>query len=315
MYRGYKNWQVIPKYDIERKAVYDEGHTYAEGNTGAEYITLTYPNFTVVDGDGLIRGSVKVKNSPGGNPDIAFTTPNDYAVDYVTKRVTRPQDSTIRSDGATIYVDYQYDEEEVEPTEYKCYIYVLNSDGIDVNIIPFSSAEIEAGQFLQVTTNGEVTNLSSETLYHFPPGWHKIETTAEPNISGTDRFYSVNNNKTLDQIVHKLYAYGETLQEVSYFELRNTIKKADHTKYCIDDFDGDGKKEIIVNYRPQTTKWATSNDDLLNPNSDAETYELTYKYISTANNEIYYKARLTRGDTAPPDITPTLREYTLRIGY
>ncbi len=319
LYRGNDNWQVIPKYLVERKAIYDESHTFETGNTGAEYITLNYPNFTPVDGDGLIRGSIKVKNSPGSAPDVTYTTPNDYVVDYTTRRITRVKDSTIRSDGATIYVDYQYDNETSEPTVYRCYIYILNTNGIDVYIKPFSSAEIEAGQFLKITTNGEETNLSSEVEYHMPPGWHKIETTAEPR-GADDRFYSVN-SKYLYQMVHKEYAYGEKLQEVSYFELKNAIKKSDHSKYSVFDYDGDGNKEIIVNYRPQTEKYISTGKtygntyDMLNPDSDEETYELTYKYIATSNDKIYYSAILSRGEGSAPDLTPTLKEYTLRIGY
>lgn len=319
MYRGYNNWQVIPKYTIERKAVYDEAHTFDSGNTGSEYVTLAYPSGSVVEGDGLIRGSVKVKNSPGSSPDVTYTTPNDYVVDYVSKTITRPKDSTVRSDGATIYIDYQYDYEDVQPTVYRCYVYVLNTDGVDVNISPYGSAEIEAGQFLRITTNGQEVDLSSETSYHIPPGWSKIETTSEP-MSAVDRFYGVN-GKYLYQMVHKQYAYGETLQEVSFFELKNYIKKSDHLKYAVHDYDGDGNKEIIVNYRPQTEKYkssgktATHTYDMLNPDSDSETYEMTYKYISSLNNRIYYMARFLRTDDSTPDMTPTLREYTIRIGY
>jgi hypothetical protein len=272
-----------------------------------------------VDGEGLIRGSVKVKSSPGSSPDVTYTTPNDYVVDYVNKTITRVQDSTIRSDGATIYVDYQYDNEEVEPTMYKCYIYVLNSDGIDILIKPFSSAEIEAGQFLKITTNGEEINISSEIEYHIPPGWHKVETTAKPQTAD-DRFFPVNNDY-LCNLVHKQYAYGEKLQEVSYFELKNTIKKSDHLKYAVFDYDGDGNKEIIVNYRPQTGEYKETGKvygytyDMLNADNTPETYELSYKYIATSNNKIYYKAILSRGEESAPDLTPTLREFTLRIGY
>ena len=320
LYRGVNNWQVEAKYDVSRRAIYDEAHTFTTGNTGAEYVTLINPSgFTPVKGDGLIRGSVKVKNSPGEVPDIMFTTPNDYTVDHENRTITRPKDSTMRSDGVTVYVDYQYDLEEADPTVFRAYIYILNSDGIDINISPFSSLQIEAGQFLRITTNGELTNLSSETSYHIPPGWHKIETTAEPWILSSDRFYSVNGNQSLYQLVYKLYAYGEKIQEVSFFELKNNIKKLDHAKYSIVDCDGDGNKELVVNYKPQTAKWtsvsATPNYDMLNPNSDAETYEFSYKYIATANDTIYYRAKLTRGDDTGADVTPTLREYTIRIGY
>lgn len=319
IYRGHNNWQVLPKYSIERKNVYDEALTYEKGNTGDEYVTLAHPSGVIVEGDGLIRGSIKIKSSPGGSPDVTYTTPNDYIVDYVTREITRPQDSTIRSDGATIYADYQYDYEEVKPTVYKAYVYVLNPDGVDVNVAPYSAAQIEAGQYLKISTNGEDIDLSSDVGYHIPPGWHKVETTSEPQ-SANDRFYSVN-GKYLYEMVHKLYAYGDTLQEVSYFELTNTVKKSDHLKYAIHDLDGDGLKEIIVNYRPQTEKYITSGKtygnsyDMLNPDSDPETYELTYKYISTTNDTIYYMARLTRSIDSEPDLTPTLKEYTLRIGY
>ena len=314
MYRGLNNWQVTPSYLLERKAIYDESHTFESGNSGGEYVTLSFPDFTPVDGDGLIRGSVKVKSTGGSNPDVIYTTPNDYTVDYINRRIYRTQDSTIRSDGATIYVDYQYDNEEVRPTIYTTYIYILNPDGVDVNIVPLNSAQIEAGQFLRVQMSEGEVDLSAETSYHIPQGWHKTTTTAEPQ-SASDRFYSANGNKYLKDLVYKMYAYGETLQEVSWFSLQNNIKKLDHSKYAIVDYDGDGNKELVVNYRPQITKWSSSQDDMLNPDSEPETYELTYKYISTQSNTIYYKARLSRLEVAKADQTPTLFDYTLRIGY
>ena len=314
IYRGVSNWQVKPNYLIERKAIYDESHTLDSGNSGDEYITLSFPNFSPVEGDGLIRGSVKVKSTGGSDPDVIYTTPNDYTVDYVNKRIYRTKDSTIRSDGATIYMDYQYDDEDVEPTVYTTYIYILNPDGIDVNITPFNSAQIEAGQFLRINMADGDVDISAETSYHISPGWHKVNTTAEPQ-SASDRFYSANGDKYLKNLVYKMYAYGETLQEVSWFSLKNNIKKLDHTKYAIVDYDGDGKKEVIVNYKPQIAKWASSQDDMLNPDSEAETYELTYKYIATQTNTIYYKARLSRLAAGTAELTPTLFDYTLRIGY
>lgn len=314
LYRGLNNWQVTPNFSIERKAIYDESHTFESGNSGGEYITLTFPDFSPIEGDGLIRGSVKVKSTGGSNPDVIYTTPNDYTVDYVNKRIYRTKDSTIRSDGATIYVDYQYDNEVAEPTVYTTYLYILNPDGIDVNIVPFNSAQIEAGQFLKINMVEGDVDLSAETSYHIPPGWHKISTTAEPQ-SASDRFYSANGSKYLKDLVYKMYAYGEKLQEVSWFSLKNNIKKLDHTKYAVVDYDGDGNKEIVVNYRPQTAKWSTSQDDMLNPDSEPETYELTYKYIATQTNTIYYKAKLSRLEQGTADLTPTLYDYTLRIGY
>lgn len=314
MYRGLNNWQKKVTYNIERKAVYNESHTFAAGNTGTESSRLIYPNFSPVAGEGLIRGSVKVKSTAGTNPDVIYTTPNDYVVNYDTCTITRKRDSQIRSDGATIYVDYQYDNETIKPDVFTTYIYVLNPNGVDINLVSYNSAQMEAGQFLIMSTSEGDINLSSLNNYHIPPGWHKIQTTSEPRTAN-DRFYSVNNNKYLEDLVYKMYAYGEKLQEVSWFQLRNTIKKLDHTKYCIYDYDGDGKKEILVNYRPQTAKWASVSDDLLNPLATPETYQLDYKYIATINNVIYYKAKLSRTAGSAPDITPTLYEYTIKIGY
>ena len=319
IYRGYGDWQVIPKYRIERRTRYDEGHTFDGGNTGTEFVELLFPVEEPIEGEGLIRGSVKVKSTSGSSPDVVYTTPNDYIVDHTSKKIFRPKDSLIRSDGATVYVDYQYDLEIQQPTVYRTYIYILNPDGISINIAPFTSREIELGQFLAITTNGERTDISREVNYHIPPGWHKVETTAAPE-GPNDRFYGVN-GKHLRQMVHKMFAYGETLQEVSYFELIDRVRKDDRSKYAIYDYDGDGNKEIIVNYRPQTEEYKTigktygHNYDLLNPSSQPEVYELSYKYIATFTNNLYYLAEFSRKEDASPDLTPTLSKYTIRVGY
>lgn len=314
VYRGKDNWQVAVKYEVKRILIKDEEQVFGTGDT----ITLTYPTSSAVDGDGLIRGSIRVKSDAGDDPANIYINPSDYTVNYTTKVITRSESSTISSDSEapsnTVYVDYQYDKEVAEPTEYTSYIYILNRNGIDIKINPFTSAEIEAGQFLTITTDEGNIDISTETSYHITPGWHKVITTAEPR-GASDRFYSANNNEYLYQKVYNMYAYAEKLQEVSWFELKYNTLLLDHSKYCITDYDGDGNKEIIVNYKPQTTYYATTADDLLNPNSDAETYVLSYKYISTATNKIYLKAVLKRDDHASPLVTPTLGGYTIKLGY
>ncbi len=314
LYRGKDNWQVKPAYDISRTAVYDEENTFGSGNT----VTLTYPDFTPVEGNGLIRGSIRVKSDPGENPDYVYIPTTDYIIDYVNNTITRTTASAIESnvDAATntVYVDYQYDKEVSELTEYVTYIYVLNRVGIDINIAPFTSAEKDAGQFLYIDTEDGTIDLSSETFIHITQGWHKITTTAEPR-SSSDRFYSVNDNKYLYQKVYKMYAYGEKLQEVSWFELRHNVRKLDHSKYCIIDYDGDGNKEIVVNYSPQTAKWAMSYDDLLCSDGTAETYVISYRYISELTDTIYFKVLLSREKDTSHLVTPTLRGYTIKLGY
>lgn len=313
LYRGKDNWQVTPVYDVKRKAVYDEKHQFGVSTT----ITLDYPNFTPVEGKGLIRGSVKIKSDPGQNPAYWATTPGDFIVNYSTKVVTRNVGGAISADpnspSNTVYVDYQYDEEVAEPTVYTTQVYVLNQDGIYVNHVPFNSAELDAGQFTTITTNDGEVDVSRATSFQLTAGWHKITTTGEPETAN-DRFYSVNTSKYLYQLVYKQFAYAEKLQETSWFEMKHNTMLLDHSKYCITDYDGDGNKEIIVNYRPQTAKWTSSDDDLLCGHG-AETYVLSYKFITTATNKIYLKSVFTRDEGVAATATPTLRSYTIKLGY
>ncbi len=314
LYRGKDNWQVIPKYEVKRTAVYDEEWAFGSGDT----ITLTYPDFTVVDGEGLTRGSVKVKSDPGQSSDYTYIPTTDYTVNYSTKVITKTTGSAIESDvnavTNTVYVDYEYDKEISGLTEYITYIYVSNRDGVDINVVPFNEAERDAEQFLNMTISEGIVDLSAESFYHIPPGWHKVTTTSEPR-SSSDRFYSVNDNQYLYQKVYEMYAYGEKLQEVSWFELRYTTRLLDHSKYAITDYDGDNNKEIIVNYRPQTAKWSISHDDLLCSDGNTETYVISYKYISDVTSTIYLKAIFTRDEDVSKLVTPTLRSYIIKLGY
>ena len=313
LYRGKDNWQVTPTYTVQRRSIYDEKYVFGNSST----ITLTYPNFTPVDGEGLIRGSVRVKSDAGQNPSYWATTPGDYTVNYSTKVITRQTGGNISSDplapSNTVYIDYQYDNEISEPTVYTTQVYILNSDGIDINHVRFNQAELDAGQYTIITTNGVDLDISSVDRVRLTAGWHKITTTAEPE-SANDRFYSVNGNKYLYQLVYAQFAYAEKLQETSWFELKYNTLITDHLKYAIVDYDGDGNKEIIVNYRPQTSKWANANDDMLCAHG-AETYVLSYKFITTATNKIYLKAVFTREDNSSPTSTATLRSYTIKLGY
>jgi len=313
IYRGKNNWQVTPKYDVKRVAIYNEEHSFDIGST----ITLTYPTSAAIDGEGLIRGSIVVKSEPGENPGYVYVNSSDYEVSYSTKIITKTTGSNISDDpqspSNTVYVDYKYDDEESEPTEYTTYIYILNSDGLDINITPFTVAEQDAGNFTTITTTEGIIDLSSETFFHIPPGWHKVVTTAEPR-EDNDRFYSVNDDKYLYQKVYRQFAYAEKLQEVSWFELKNNTLKSNHSRFCVIDYDGDSNKEIVVNYKPQTSLWSSSSDDMLCPDG-AETYVLSYKYISTQTNDIYLKAVLSRNDDSSPITTPTLNSYTIKLGY
>lgn len=313
LYRGKDNWQVTPIYDIQRKAIYDEKYVFGSSST----VTLNYPDFTPVDGDGLIRGSVRVKSDAGQNPSYWATTPGDFVVSYSTKVVTRQTGGVISPDplspSNTVYIDYQYDDEIVKPTVYTTHVYILNQDGIDINHIPFSQAELDAGQYTIISTEGTDLDVSSSSRIRLTAGWHKVTTTAEPE-SGNDRFYSVNGNKYLYQLAYQQFAYAEKLQETSWFELKYNTLITDHSKYAIVDYDGDGNKEIIVNYRPQTSSWGDANDDMLCAHG-AETYVLSYKFITTATNKIYLKAIFSRETTAAPYSTATLRSYTVKLGY
>ena len=313
LYRGKDNWQVTPTYNIQRRSIYDEKHSFGTSDN----VTLTYPDFTPVVGNGLIRGTVRLKSDPGQNPSYWATTPGDFVVNYSTGVVTKQAGSVISSDvdapSNTAYADYQYDDEVVKPTVYTTHVYILNQDGIYVNHIPFSQAELDAGQFTSVSTNGEKIDVSFSTRIRLIAGWHEITTTAQPE-SPNDRFYSVNSSKYLHQLVYQQFAFAEKLQETSWFELKYNTLITDHAKYAIVDYDGDGNKEIIVNYRPQTAAWASANDDLLCAHG-AETYVLSYKFITTATNKIYLKAILSREADSAPTSTPTLRSYTIKLGY
>jgi len=313
LYRGKDNWQVTPVYDIHREAVYDERHVFGSGNT----VTMTFPNFTPVDGNGLIRGSVRVKSDAGQNPLYWYVTPGDFTVNYTTKVITKQTGSAISADpqapGNTVYVDYQYDDEIAKPTVYTTYVYILNPDGLDINHVPFSQADMDAGQYTIVTTSAKDLDVSSSSVIKFTAGWHRVTTTGEPE-SVNDRFFSVNGSKYLYQLVYQQYAYAEKLQETSWFELKYNTLITNHSQYAIVDYDGDDDKEIIVNYRPQTSPWASASDDLLCAHG-AETYVLSYKFITTATNTIYLKAIFSRESTAAPTATPTLNSYTVKLGY
>jgi hypothetical protein len=317
LYRGLSNWQVKPTYDVKRKAIYDEKHVFGASQT----VTLTYPNFITVEGDGLIRGSVRVKSDPGQNPNYWNTVPGDYTVDYINHTINITTGSSISNDlgssSNTVYVDYQYDEEVSMPTVYTSYIYVMNESGITINHIPFNIAEISAGQFTRVTTGNTEVDISSSISVYLSSGWHRISTTATPR-SANDRFYTVNGNKYLHELVYQQFAFSDKLKEVSWFELKHNTLKTDHTKYAITDYDGDGNKDIVVNYRPQTAVFdigSTPWVDMLCSDGNPETYVISYKYITTANDTIFLKADITRAADTPLNSTPTLRSYTIKLGY
>ena len=314
LYRGKDNWQVTPVYNIERKSVYDEK---AKFGTSTE-ITLNFPNFTPVEGQGLIRGSIKLKSDAGQNPSYWYVTPGDFLANYTTKVVTRIDSGAISLDpqapANTVFIDYQYDDETALPTVYSTNVYISNFDGIDVAHIPFSLAEVAAGQYTEISTADGMLDVSLVDKIHFSPGWHKVNTTAKPQ-SPDDRFFDVNDDKYLHELVFQMFAYVNPLQETSWFELKYNTLMTNHSKYAIQDYDGDGIKEIIVNYKPQTTPWASSLDDLLCADGP-EIYVLSYKFITTQTNTIYFKAVLSRdNNTASPTATPTLRSYTIKLGY
>ena len=313
LFRGKDNWIVQPTYDVKRIAIFDEKHTFGAVDT----TTLTYPDFTPVVGDGLIRGSVKVKSEPGQNPAYYAATPGDFSVNYSTKVVTKTLTGVISPDTAsphnTVFIDYQYDNEVVKPTIYTTYVYILNQDGVVINHIPFNQAELDAGQFTRVQTGDVDLDVSTSSVIKLSPGWHRVTTTAEPE-SPNDRFYSANGNLYLYQLVYQQFAYVDKLQEISWFDLKYNTRKSDHSKYALIDYEGDGNKKIIVNYRPQTSKWSSSVDDLLCAHG-AETYVLSYKFITTATNKIYLKAVFSRNEDASATATSTLRSYTVKLGY
>lgn len=317
LYRGKDNWQVTPTYDVVRTSVYGEKHTFGNADT----IQLSFPAATPVMGEGLIRGSVKVKADASSDSDT-YNTPGDYTISYagacpvITK--ARTAIGQISSDPGspsnTIYVDYDYDEETPEPTIYTTYVYIMNPAGLDINHIPFIQADMDDGQFTKITTPDGEIDYSASPKIHLAPGWHRVSTTAEPE-SADDRFFSVNSSNYLQSLVYTQYAYSEVLQETSWFELKYNTSLADHGKYAIVDYDGDGTKEIVVNYKPQTAKWGDDFDDLLCANGQEEIYVLTYKFITAATNNIYFKAVFNRESVSLSTATPTLHSYTIKLGY
>jgi hypothetical protein len=317
LYRGKNNWQVTPTFDVNRIAVFDEKHVFGTSDT----ITLTNPNFTPVEGDGLVRGSVRVKTDPGQNPSYWDTIPGDYTVAYSSKVITRTVGSAISSDPGnssnTVYVDYQYDSEIAKPTVYTTYVYIINQEGVSINHVPFNQAQTAAGQFTKITVGSTEVDVSYSTTLFLAAGWHKVTTTATPQ-SANDRFYAVNGNKYLQSMVYQMFAFADKLQETSWFDLKYNTLKTDHKKYAITDYNNDGKKEVIVNYRPQTSIFNVSSlpwSDMLCADSTPEIYVISYKYITNLTNKIYLKAVLSRTTDTPATSTPTLRSYTIKLGY
>jgi hypothetical protein len=313
LYRGKDNWQVTPRYDIKRKMAGPETLDFG----GRDTVTLTYPTL-VVDGGGLIRGTVRIGNEPSETPMTQYRTPGDFVVNYADHTITRSLGFTAISNQASsparlAYAYYEYDEETAIPTEYSTYIYVLNQDGIDVNHTPFTQVQLNDGNYTTLTTDGQSIDVSVATRIKLAAGWHRIATTAEPE-SASDRFYAANGGKYLYQLVYKQFAYSDKLQETSWFVLKYNTLKIDHNKFCIVDYDGDGNKEIVVNYRPQTAKWSSASDDLLCAGG-VESYVLSYKFITTATNNIYFKAVFNRDSTSSPTATSTLGSYTIKLGY
>jgi len=324
LYRGKNNWQVTPKFDVVRKQVYDEQHqfgTTAPVETSTDVVILNNPTFTPVEGVGIVRGTIRVKSDPGQQPTYFATTPADFIANYSAKTLTRTVGSVIDDDPTnpanTVYVDYQYDDEIAEPTIYTTNIYILNPDGINVNHAPFSQAEIDAGQYTNVTTSEGDLDISTMASIHLAPGWHTITTTGEPQ-SVNDRFFTVNGSKYLHELVYQQFAFAQKLQETSWFDLKYNTLKTDHSKFAITDYEGDGNKEIIINYRPQTEKFNVLTlpwNDMLCADGEPETYVLSYKFITTQTDTIYFKAVMSRLPTTAPTATPTLRSYTIKLGY
>jgi hypothetical protein len=312
LYRGKNDWQVIPQSSVDRVSIFDEAHTFGAGSS----VTISHPSSTPLFGEGLIRGSVIVKSDPGSDPGYTYQTPSDYTVNYTNFTISKVTGSTISADTAsprnTVYVDYEYDKETNLPAEYITYVYILNTSGQDINMSPWTQSQIAAGQYTKIETGGILTDVSSLSIYHLSPGWHQILTTGQPYTTD-DRFYYVNGGLYLYQLVYKQYAFSAPLKETSWFELKYNTMITDHTKYAIYDYNGDGKKEVIVNYKPQTTGWASGLDLLAHVRP--ETYVISYKYISTSSNTIYLKAVLARGEISSPLTTPTLNSYTIRLGY
>ena len=313
LYRGKDNWQVTPRYDIKRKLAGPETLDFG----GVDTVALLYPSL-VVDGGGLIRGTVRIGNEPSETPMTQYRNPGDFTVNYADHTITRSVGFTAISNQTSsparlAYAYYEYDEETAIPTEWSTYVYVLNPDGIDINHTPFTQVQLNDGNYTTLTTEGSSIDVSVATRIKLAAGWHRIATTAEPE-SASDRFYTANGGKYLYQLVYSQFAYSDKLQETSWFVLKYNTLMIDHNKFCIVDYDGDGNKEIIVNYRPQTAKWSSSADDLLCAGG-VESYVLSYKFITTATNNIYFKAVFNRDSTSSPTATPTLGSYTIKLGY
>jgi hypothetical protein len=210
-----------------------------------------------------------------------------------------------------------YDREDAKPTVYTTYVYIINQEGVSINHVPFNQAETAAGQFTKITVGNTEVDVSYYPVIFLAAGWHKVMTTATPQ-SANDRFYAVNGNKYLQSLVYQMFAFSDKLQETSWFDLKYNTLKTDHKKYAITDYNNDGRNEVIVNYRPQTAAFNMLTlpwSDMLCAGSTPETYVISYKYITNATNKIYLKAVMSRDIDTPATSTPTLKSYTIKLGY
>ena len=323
VYRGVNDWQVIQNYTVNDVNIYYEEHAF--GQTQA--VQLLYPNFTpIATGAGLIRGSVTVQNEPGSAPSYVYSTPGDYTVDWVNNLIIRSANSTISTDSNspnnTVYISYTYGNQIALPAQYITNIYISSANGLDLNIVPWSSQQVLSGEFTQITIGNTNYPVSTLPSYHIPQGWSMITTTGQPGTVN-DVFYSANSNQPISDLVTNQYAFAQPLTGVSWFDLQYSTLKTDHTKYCVttkDSFTNNsndsGITVMAVNYKPQTTLWSNGLDLLcdnpLQNSIDTEVYDIGYQFISTQTDTIYFQAAMS---TTSPLITPTLNSYIIKLGY
>lgn len=258
----------------------------------------------------LVRGSVRVKNQIGNNPTLFYNSPADFTVDYLNGKVIRSKESNIPDTGE-VFIDYQYDVPQPKLTEYTCFVLINNPDGVTIKITPFTPAQIEAGHFLRTIQGGRLIDLSSRSEHHFPPGRFEITTTAQPK-SADDRFFTAN-QKHLENLVTRLHAFGEKMENVSWFELKFNTLKSNHKRFAIEDVIVGGFKELITNFRPQATDWSPGTGRTLL--FGGEKFEISFKFMTDVRTKIGFRAELNRADNVTPSVSPLISSYNILIGY
>lgn len=142
-----------------------------------------------------------------------------------------------------LVVSYDYTEESItERVYWTTCVYVTGQT--EITVLPFSSSEIEAGNFHRI--NGE--DVSGARSVQLAPGWSTIETT-QPYPTGAGEVNLITQQSSaagmvLFGVVEQMRAYRDSMRQVSPFMLA-TLKDGEGAK-CFAAIDG----VIYVNFLP-----------------------------------------------------------------